>query len=1044
MPTKTDRIMTWAMLALVAMAAGSTTYAAKVAMRLHELDAQYTEHPDSYPVCKSKLDFMHWDGNPNPTKNALFNTRTALLATPLNSVGTYYTGAEVVARIRGYEDNGWEVYGCWLFREDWINTDTPGGDYPADWRILSTNEIANIRNAIANANPPLRCKDTVKLFQLLTKAGTAGKFPYLEEEIINRFKSLDGLGVEVHIGDHESRKDWLTGMAMISRWAEDNDKTTFVFMGGGSGSYENLPYAQKTYQYLWSEMLNLGIDYRADNIIYFRQGAWPDGRHTPESEDTLTHQQRWIINTVAPNGTSLFVGDVWNLTINADTTATVPFIVGKAETTADQLTVSAISSDQSLVPNANLRISGRGTDRVLSATPLAAQTGTTTITLMAEDGVTNMTSSFQLTVAPANVITAVATGPIDATNTWGTALPVAGDVNVWRTGTQTLNMAATNKVAFLGGTLEVSSGGQILPGVPGARLALNKLVLNGGTIRMGNNLSFNLDLGNQQFALNSGSLKAGGGMTVRFDNAVLAGSGTIDIASTGSSAANVEFHNSSRTMGFTGRFNVSANGVLDLPPVPVDNASFGLNLSGTGKYANDADVALTSLVISGANIPPGTYAYTDFTPTQRAFLASTNGVITVISNTPPTMGAIMDATIDENSSTNLAFTVGDAQTSSGSLAVSGFSSNPALVPHANLVFGGSGSNRTVTITPAPNQSGTATITLAVDDGWFKTVRTFVLTVTHDPNSDIDSDGDGLTNADELLLGRNPASASDLAFEFNTDGSFDGWGGFANITNRSVGGGSIKGTSVTGDPQLSREGFLFDSAAVPSVIVKLKASAAGQAQFFWGNSATPGFAASRRIDLPYTAANAWQAIIVPLAGHAEWDGKTIVNLRIDPIGVGGATFEIDWIRASDGDLDNDGIPDSSEDVNHIDVPIDAYEQWAEAHSVAGTKADDDDDDGLLNLAEYALGGNPTNPADRGHAPAVGTGSNWFEYVHVKRSAPNSGVTSTVETADDLVSPAWTTNGISIIGTGVLDADFNTVTNRISTEAKNERFIRLLIE
>ena len=44
------------------------------------------------------------------------------------------------------------------------------------------------------------------------------------------------------------------------------------------------------------------------------------------------------------------------------------------------------------------------------------------------------------------------------------------------------------------------------------------------------------------------------------------------------------------------------------------------------------------------------------------------------------------------------------------------SSNPALVPAANIVFGGSGANRTVTITPAANQSGTATITLTVTDG----------------------------------------------------------------------------------------------------------------------------------------------------------------------------------------------------------------------------------------------------------------------------------------------------------------------------------------
>ena len=51
---------------------------------------------------------------------------------------------------------------------------------------------------------------------------------------------------------------------------------------------------------------------------------------------------------------------------------------------------------------------------------------------------------------------------------------------------------------------------------------------------------------------------------------------------------------------------------------------------------------------------------------------------------------------------------GDAQTSASSLTVSGSSSNPTLVPNANIVFGGSGASRTVTVTPASGQTGTAT------------------------------------------------------------------------------------------------------------------------------------------------------------------------------------------------------------------------------------------------------------------------------------------------------------------------------------------------
>ena len=52
------------------------------------------------------------------------------------------------------------------------------------------------------------------------------------------------------------------------------------------------------------------------------------------------------------------------------------------------------------------------------------------------------------------------------------------------------------------------------------------------------------------------------------------------------------------------------------------------------------------------------------------------------------------------------------------------------MPDASIVFGGSGANRTVTVTPAASQRGTATITMTVTDGNGGTASdSFVLTVT---------------------------------------------------------------------------------------------------------------------------------------------------------------------------------------------------------------------------------------------------------------------------------------------------------------------------
>src|SRR5262249_14418643 len=98
-------------------------------------------------------------------------------------------------------------------------------------------------------------------------------------------------------------------------------------------------------------------------------------------------------------------------------------------------------------------------------------------------------------------------------------------------------------------------------------------------------------------------------------------------------------------------------------------------------------------------------------------------------NQPPTVSDIPNQTISQGASTGpLAFTVGDAETPAASLTVSGSSSNPTLVPNANIVFGGSGANRTVTVTPATGRTSSATSTGTESDGSATASDTFVLAV----------------------------------------------------------------------------------------------------------------------------------------------------------------------------------------------------------------------------------------------------------------------------------------------------------------------------
>ncbi|HXT10429.1 MAG TPA: fibronectin type III domain-containing protein [Candidatus Angelobacter sp.] len=109
-------------------------------------------------------------------------------------------------------------------------------------------------------------------------------------------------------------------------------------------------------------------------------------------------------------------------------------------------------------------------------------------------------------------------------------------------------------------------------------------------------------------------------------------------------------------------------------------------------------------------------------------------------NTPPTISTIASQTGYEGEPTGaIPFTVGDAQTPAGSLTVSATSDNTALAPVANIALGGSGANRTVTITPAAGQTGSANITISVSDGTLGTTSSFLFTVveaTALPSSEI--------------------------------------------------------------------------------------------------------------------------------------------------------------------------------------------------------------------------------------------------------------------------------------------------------------------
>src|SRR4051812_14874022 len=84
-------------------------------------------------------------------------------------------------------------------------------------------------------------------------------------------------------------------------------------------------------------------------------------------------------------------------------TATLPFTVGDAETSASALAVSAASSNTNLVAAAGITLGGSGTNRTIRINPLPDQSGSTTITVTVSDGNGGSTATgFNVTVTAVN------------------------------------------------------------------------------------------------------------------------------------------------------------------------------------------------------------------------------------------------------------------------------------------------------------------------------------------------------------------------------------------------------------------------------------------------------------------------------------------------------------------------------------------------------------------------------------------------------------------------------------------------------------------
>jgi hypothetical protein len=428
------------------------------------------------------------------------------------------------------------------------------------------------------------------------------------------------------------------------------------------------------------------------------------------------------------------------------TTPALSFTVSDVETAVGSLTLNRSSSNTAVVPLDNIVIDGNGSARTVTITPASNVAGTVTITLTAADaqnGVGQMTFTLTVGSKPAGVglynavdsyfyfRNSTTAGSADCTVPYGTAndgwQPVLGDWNndqldtmglydptlasyFWmrnenRSGDSTLSMAfGVENIGWLPVSgdwswPEVTQDGETYPAVSADGYDTVGLYDQDNCLFMLRNSNttgeaertFAFGVTGYDWLPVAGDWDGDGDDTVGLFDPV---NRTFYLAP----------ENTAGAVALT--FTVSGVTGSDLKPVVGDWDGDGIDT--VAIYANSTG----TFYLKNANTGGAADRTFVFQPSTSATYYPVGGYW----NDPPTISTIADQqTAEDTPITDLAFTISDGQSTADQLTVSVSSSDTTLFPAANLVLSGSGAARTLTLTPALNQSGTATITLTLTD-----------------------------------------------------------------------------------------------------------------------------------------------------------------------------------------------------------------------------------------------------------------------------------------------------------------------------------------
>jgi len=162
--------------------------------------------------------------------------------------------------------------------------------------------------------------------------------------------------------------------------------------------------------------------------------------------------------------------------------------------------------------------------------------------------------------------------------------------------------------------------------------------------------------------------------------------------------------------------------------------------------------------------------------------------------------------------------------------------------------------------------------------------------------------------------------------------------------------------------------------------------------------------------------------------SKGDTSAVISMPQDNIGLGGVNDMTFFLQGT--------VISSS----------DPYDDWAAGYpGFTDTDLESDPEgDGLNNLMEYALNGDPTANDAASVKPAVSTDGSWFVHVHTERVG-DATLSYAVELDQNanLPSASWATTGIEYVDESAVSGDYKSVTNR-TDNTDSQEFIRLQVE